>query len=82
MNPLKIKQLSISRGASFKGPAFLFFYPFSTSTVYILKTVNLIKSIRELIIKFLNSKLNIRLYNKLSKEVEDFKDLEDEYIYT
>ena len=36
---------------------------------------NLIKGTRELIIKFLSSKLNIRPYNKLSKEVGDFKDL-------
>jgi len=43
---------------------------------------NLVKGARELIIKFLSSRLNIRPYDKLSKEVEDFKDLWDEYIYT
>jgi len=37
---------------------------------------------RELTIKFLSSRLNIKPYNKLSKEVEDFKDLENKYIYT
>jgi len=36
----------------------------------------------EIFLKTLSLKLNIRLYNKLSKEVGDFKDLEDERIYT
>ena len=32
------------------------------------------KTIKKLIFEFLNSRLNIKLYNKLSKETEDFKD--------
>jgi len=32
--------------------------------------------------KLFSLRLNIRLYNKLSKEVGDFKDLGDKYIYT
>jgi len=46
------------------------------------KTLNFSESLRQFFIKFLSNKLNIRLYNKLSKEIEDFKDLCDEYIYT
>ena len=30
---------------------------------------------RKLTIKFFSGRLNIKLYNKLSKKVEDFKDL-------
>ena len=82
MNPLKIKQLSVSRGASFEGSAFLFPYPLSISIVCILKTTNLIKSVCKLIIKPLSSELNIRPYNKLSKKAEDFKDLCGEHMYT
>jgi len=33
------------------------------------------KMIKEFTIKFISSGLNIGFYNKLSKEVEDFKDL-------
>jgi len=36
----------------------------------------------EITLKTLGLRLNIRPYNKLSKEVGDFKDLEDKYIYT
>jgi len=36
----------------------------------------------EIPLKALSFRLNIKLYNKLSKKVEDFKDSEDEYIYT
>jgi len=36
----------------------------------------------EITLKMLGLKLNIKLYNKLSNEAEDFKDLCDEYIYT
>ena len=31
--------------------------------------------IKKLTFKFLSSRLNLKLYNKLSKEVKDFKDL-------
>jgi len=82
MNPFKVKQLSINKGASFKGSVFFFFYPFSISIIRALKAVNFIKGAYKLIIKFFSSRLNIRFYNKLSKEVKDFKDLEDECIYT
>jgi len=37
---------------------------------------------RELIVEFFSSRLNIRPYNKLSKEAGDFEDLYNEYIYT
>ena len=47
-----------------------------------MKIVNLSQYTKEFIIKFLGSRLNIKLYNKLSKKVEDFKDLYDKYIYT
>jgi len=33
------------------------------------------KKTRELTIKFLSSRLNLKPYNKLSKEVDNFKDL-------
>jgi len=49
---------------------------------YIIKIVNLSQRTREFIIEFFSSGLNIKPYNKLSKEVKDFKDSEDEYIYT
>jgi len=47
-----------------------------------VKILDLSQSLRQFFIKFLSSKLNIRFYNKLSKEAEDFKDLCDKYIYT
>jgi len=40
------------------------------------------KSKWQLTLKPISLRLNIKLYNKLSKEVEDFKDYKDEYIYT
>jgi len=46
-----------------------------------IKIINLNKSDGQLTIKFLSSRLNIRPYNKLNKEVGDFRDLCDEYIY-
>jgi len=44
--------------------------------------MKLITGSRELTFKLFSSKLNIRPYNKLSKEVEDFKDYKDKCIYT
>ena len=38
-------------------------------------------SFYKLLFKLFSSKLNLKFYNRLSKEIEDFKDLEDEYIY-
>jgi len=49
---------------------------------YIIETVNLSQRTRELTIEFLSSRLNVKPYNKLSKEAGDFKDLCDEHIYT
>ena len=46
-----------------------------------VKALNLSQSTRELTIKFFSGRLNIRPCNKLSEEVGDFKDLEDEHIY-
>ena len=51
----------------------------------ILSLIGIIKLFQggsKLTIKFLSSRLNIRPYNKLSKEVDDFKDYGDKYIYT
>jgi len=36
----------------------------------------------EITLKTLGLRLNARFYNKLSKEVEDSRDLEDKHIYT
>jgi len=47
-----------------------------------IKTLNLSQGAREFTIKFHSSRLNIKPYDKLSKEVGDFRDSEDEYIYT
>jgi len=47
-----------------------------------IKIINLSESNRQLTIKFLSGRLNIKLYNKLSKEIKDFKDLYNKYIYT
>jgi len=78
MNFLKIDQLSIGGPIGVANPIL-----FSENFLFrIIKVVNLSQHTRELTIKFLSGRLNIRLYNKLSKEVGDFKDLEDEYIYT
>ena len=40
------------------------------------------KIMRKLTLKFFSSRLNLRPYNKLSKEVEDFKGLCKGHIYT
>ena len=40
------------------------------------------KSKRQLALKPIGLRLNVRPYNKLSKEADDFKGYEDEYIYT
>ena len=39
-----------------------------------LNIIKFSKGNRQFTIKFLSSRLNIKLYNKLSKEVEDFED--------
>jgi len=48
---------------------------------YFIEVIKFLKSKGNFIIKFYGSRLNIRLYNKLSKKAGDFKDLEDECIY-
>jgi len=50
-------------------------------TLFIIKTLKISISFYKLLLKFFSSGLNLRPYNKLCKEVEDFKDLEDKYIY-
>jgi len=40
-----------------------------------IKIIDLSKSDGQLIIKPFSGRLNIKLYNKLSKEAEDFRDL-------
>ena len=44
--------------------------------------MKLITGSGELTLKFLSSRLNVRPYNKLSKEVNDFKSLYDKHTYT
>jgi len=39
------------------------------------------KTIKKFIIKFLSGRLNLKPYSRLSKEVKDFKNLWDKYIY-
>ena len=50
-------------------------------TLFIAKTLKINISFYKLPFKFFSSRLNLKFYNKLSKEAEDFKDLWDEYIY-
>jgi len=45
-----------------------------------IKIINLSKSDRQLIIKPLSNRLNIRPYNRLDKEVIDFKEYKEELI--
>jgi len=45
-------------------------------------TLQLLASPLNVAFKFISLRPNIKLYNKLSKKVGDFKDSEDEYIYT
>jgi len=42
------------------------------TVLLILQRLQFIISSQELVIQFLNSKLNIRLYNRLDKEIIDF----------
>ena len=42
--------------------------------LFFINIIKLNKSNWQLAIKFFNNKLNIKLYNKLSKEIKDFKD--------
>jgi len=42
---------------------------------FITGIIKIVKRNSKLIIKFLSSRLNIKLYDKLSEEAEDFKDL-------
>jgi len=78
MNLLKTDQLSVSNPIGFIDPVFLNKNTFLISA----KMMNLSKSDGQLAIKLLSGRLNIRPYNKLSKEAEDFKDLCDEHMYT
>jgi len=39
-----------------------------------IRIIELVKSDNKFFIKLLSNKLNIRFYNKLSKEANDFKD--------
>jgi len=41
----------------------------------IIKIIKLIKGDRQLIIKIVSNKLNLKLYNRLGKEIKDFKNL-------
>ena len=73
MNLLKIRQLNESRLLRLKH-----------ATLRLKKLRSLFKhtlkinvSLYELSLKFLNSKLNMRFYNNLDKEAEDFKELKD-----
>jgi len=55
---------------------------FIYAVILIIKAPQFKISLKELFFKFISFKLNIKLYNKLSKKTGDFKDLEDKYIYT
>jgi len=85
MNLLKIINIGESGHTRLK---YLMFFLTSSKLLSIsgvlsgIKTLNLSQGAREFTIKFYSSRLNIRPYNKLSKEVEDFRDSEDKYIYT
>jgi len=68
---LKIKQLSVSRGAGFKSITLLISYPLSVSIIFVLKITNLAQGTRKLIVKLYSSRLNTRPYNKLLKELKD-----------
>jgi len=57
---------------------FFFIY----AIILIIKTLWFKISLKEVPLKLISLKLNIRPYNKLSKEIRDFKDLGDKYIYT
>ena len=85
MNHFKTPNASKSGGTRLKRAAFSLISGalFSISKIFNrTKTLNLSKSLRQFLIKFLSSRLNARLYNKLSKETGDFKDLGDGHIYT
>jgi len=71
MNPLKILNLYKRSLLSCKGASQLF-----------RALLSLRKRKGETTFKTLSLRLNIRPYNKLSKEVEDFEDLCDKYMYT
>jgi len=72
MHFLKIKQISISGGTSFKGIALLISYPLSASMVFVLETANLAQGTGELSVKFYSGRLNTRPYNKLLRELKDY----------
>jgi len=44
------------------------------TTLLIIKTLKISTSLYKLPLKLFNSKLNLKPYNKLSKEVDNFKD--------
>jgi len=53
------------------------------SLIYlIIRIIKIIKRRYKGSIKIYSLKLNMKPYNKLSKEVEDFRDLYNKYIYT
>jgi len=72
-----VKKVSRYRQIGFKS----LLLSLSSSLLHFIKVIKFLKSKGNFTIKFYGSRLNIKLYNKLSKEVEDFKDLEDECIY-
>jgi len=73
MNFLKADQLSVSNLISFINPILLS----KNSLFNNIKAVNLYKSTSKITIKFLSSRLNIRPYNKLDKEVIDFRECKE-----
>jgi len=84
MNFFKIIDISKSGGAKLKRLTLLLMSSTLFNISEILnrvETLNLSKSRRQLFIKFFSGRLNIRFYNKLSKETGDFKDSRDKHIY-
>jgi len=73
MNLFKVNQLSISSLTSLMNLILL-----SQNALLIsIKMIDLSKSNKQLAIKFLSSKLNTRPYNRLDKEVIDFKECKE-----
>jgi len=69
INPLKIIKIGINGLTSVK-----------YLSLFIIKTLGFSKDNRQLTLKFLSSKLNIRPYDRLDKEVIDFKECKEELI--
>jgi len=77
INLFKIKKASRRKQTGLKSPLL----SLGSSLLYFTGVIKFFKGRGNFTIKFYSSRLNIRPYNKLSKEIGDFKDSEDECIY-